>query len=65
MKITKGTKLKDIPEKTLVVKNGYGGLWLYVTPGDCNEVLLICLKGMVLEVVEDIAKQAQRILQGW
>jgi hypothetical protein len=65
MKITKGTKLKDILGRRIAVKNGHGGLKLYVAPGEHNEVLLICLKGIVLEVVEDIAKQAQRILQGW
>jgi hypothetical protein len=65
IEIKKGAHICDIAEKRIVVKNGHGGLKLYVAPGEYNEVLLICLKGMVLEVVEDIANQAQRIVQGW
>lgn len=60
-----GTKTRDIPRKRLVVKNGHEGRKLYVADGWPHDVLLICLKGEVIEVVSDSAKQDQRIHQGW
>ena len=65
MKIEKGTKTKEIKNKSLVAGNGHGGRKLYKVPGEFNDVLLICQKGEVIETVEDLAKQDQRILQGW
>lgn len=60
-----GTKTSDVKNKKLVDGNGYEGRKLYMIPGEYNSILLICLKGKVLEVVSDMAKQDQRLHQGW
>lgn len=63
--ITPGTKTKDIAGKTLVNGNGHAARRLYTVPGEFNDILLISLEGEVIEVVNDLAKQAQRRHQGW
>ena len=63
--IEAGTKTSTIKGKKLVNGNGHGGRKLYTSPGEHNNVLLICLKGKVIEVISDLAKQDQRIHQGW
>ena len=63
--IEAGTKTSTIKGKKLVNGNGHGGRKLYTVPGEFNTHLLICLKGEVIEVVSDLAKQDQRIHQGW
>ena len=63
--IEAGTKTSTIKGKKLVDGNGHGGRKLYTVPGEYNSHLLICLKGEVIEVVSDLAKQDQRIRQGW
>ena len=60
-----GTKTSEIKGKKLVDGNGYGSRKLYMIPGEYNSILLICQKGEVIEVVSDMAKQDQRIHQGW
>jgi len=64
-KIEFGTRISGIKNKTLVVKNGHGGRKIYAVPGEHNDVLVICLNGSVLEVIGDLARQGQRIHQGW
>lgn len=65
MKIKTRTFSNYINGRKLVNGNGHSGRKLYTVPGEHNDILLICLKGEVIEVVSDLAKQDQRIHQGW
>ena len=63
--INPGDKVKSIEGKKLINANGHAGRKLYKVAGEYHEVLLICLKGEVIEVVCELSKQPQRIQQGW